>query len=346
MLQRLKHWWRRLRSPRGSATGAIILMYHRVADPPVDPCLLCVGPQQFAEQMEILRQHYDVLRLQECRQLRVNGTSQRPRVIVTFDDGYRDNLVSAKPILQRYEVPATVFVTSGFVGTEREFWWDELDRLLLQPGSLPPKLILHVNEELREWDLGDVADYSSERQSRCRHWSFIDPDDPTPRQRIYRDLVQVLYTMPLPQRHALLEELRVEAKAEANGRPSHLAMTPSQVQELAEGGLVEIGAHTITHPVLSAQPVELQRQEIQESQRRLQDIVSRPVRSFAYPFGTRTHYGPETVTLVREAGFTCACSNFTGFVLAEGDPFQLPRFMVFNWNGDEFARKLRQWFAE
>jgi peptidoglycan/xylan/chitin deacetylase (PgdA/CDA1 family) len=318
-------------------------MYHRVAEPGLDPCLLCVGRKQFAEQLEVLRKSCEIVPLRELQNsLRADGL-RRPRVALTFDDGYVDNLDNAKPILNRFEAPATVFVTSGFVGTTREFWWDELDRLLLQPGRVAASLRLRVEGTVREWSLGDYADYPPDRQANDAAWSLMDSHDPTPRHTVYRELVQVLYTIPLHERDALLEELRQQTDKPPEGRRSHRVMSPRQVQELAAGGLVEVGAHTMSHPVLSAQPAELQRQEIVESKHLLETWIGQPVRSFAYPFGTLAHYSPATVDLVRSAGYTCACSNFPGPVKSTTDPFQLPRHMVFNWDGSTFSKHLSSW---
>src|SRR4029077_8826074 len=133
--------------------GAIILLYHRVADPPSDPQLLCVTPKHFAEHLEVLRKQGYPTCLQEL------GCSLRDRkklprgVAVTFDDGYVDNLINAKRILQRYDVPATVFVTTGYVDQQRDFWWDELEKLLLHVDRVPENLRLHIDGRLYEWDL-------------------------------------------------------------------------------------------------------------------------------------------------------------------------------------------------
>ena len=114
------------------AARAVILLYHRVADLPSDPQLMAVTPRHFAEHLEVIRQ--------SCRPLRLHDLGEAlpdRSVVVTFDDGYADNLHHAKPLLAAHDVPATVFVTSGYVGSDREFWWDDLERILLETPSLP-----------------------------------------------------------------------------------------------------------------------------------------------------------------------------------------------------------------
>ncbi len=85
-----------------------------------------------------------------------------------------------------------------------------------------------------------------------------------------------------------------------------------EIQELANGGLVEIGAHTVTHPVLSRVAKDVQCVEIEQSKASLEQMLGRPVKNFAYPYGGRADYAPESVTAVRKAGFESACSNYPG----------------------------------
>jgi peptidoglycan/xylan/chitin deacetylase (PgdA/CDA1 family) len=108
--------------------------------------------------------------------------------------------------------------------------------------------------------------------------------------------------------------------------------------------LIEIGAHTVTHPSLSALPIASQREEIWQSKTGLEEILDRPVTSFAYPYGKRSDYSAETVALVREAEFVCACSNFAGLVSQSTDRFQLPRVHVPDCDGEEFVKQLSGWF--
>jgi peptidoglycan/xylan/chitin deacetylase (PgdA/CDA1 family) len=111
---------------------------------------------------------------------------------------------------------------------------------------------------------------------------------------------------------------------------------------MAEDGLVEIGSHTVTHPVLATLPVTAQRDEIRQSKAGLEDILGCEVTSFSYPHGS---YTPETVDLLREAGFTQACSSIADVVWQSTDGFQLPRRIVKDWDGEAFARRLEEWFS-
>ena len=122
-----------------SGGRVVVLVYHRVFEPPQDPQLLCVHPARFAEHLEHLRT-FTVLRL---RELDFAHLPERG-VVVTFDDGYLDNLQFAKPSLQKYGVPATVFAATGSTGTDREFWWDELERIA------PPSRYEQLHRQIRQ----------------------------------------------------------------------------------------------------------------------------------------------------------------------------------------------------
>jgi peptidoglycan/xylan/chitin deacetylase (PgdA/CDA1 family) len=117
------------------------------------------------------------------------------------------------------------------------------------------------------------------------------------------------------------------------------------VQKLAADGLVEVGAHTMTHPVLSELSVNSQYVEIAESKRKLEEVLGQAVTSFSYPFGGQSDYNAATMKLVKKVGFSCACSNFPGYVRWGSDPYQLPRYLVRDWDGDEFQEQLMSWFV-
>ena len=117
-----------------------------------------------------------------------------------------------------------------------------------------------------------------------------------------------------------------------------------EVQQLSKGELVEIGAHTVTHPQLSALSVKKQSWEIRESRRSLENLTNRLVMSFSYPFGSRGDFDDVAADLIRESGFQQACAAVPGVVTHKSDPYKLPRFIVQNWDGDEFTQRIRSAF--
>lgn len=322
------------------ASKALILMYHRVTELENDPHLLAVSPKNFAGHMEEIRNHFLPVTLQQVAADLLAGKVSNRTVVITFDDGYADNLYHARPLLEQNEIPAMVFVTTGQVDLQREFWWDELDRLLLQPGTLPTTMRLSVNGSGSEWDLGEASEYTRADFLRYRDWHIEREEDPTIRHRLFRWLFDRLGTLPEGERGKILDDLLVLTGAESSARHTHRTLANDELIDLAKGGLVEVGAHTQTHPLLAAQPVEEQRNEIQQSKERLEAILRHPVTSFAFPHGS---YTPETVSVLRATGFTCACTSNPDAVWKGADPLQLPRVGVRNWDPETFATWLRWW---
>jgi peptidoglycan/xylan/chitin deacetylase (PgdA/CDA1 family) len=122
-------------------------------------------------------------------------------------------------------------------------------------------------------------------------------------------------------------------------------MNRAELKALGEGGLIEIGAHSVSHLVLAAQPISLQQEEINGSKRQLEDFLGRAVTSFAYPYGCLDDINKNTIQLVRQAGFELACTSVAKFVSLRSSLFTLPRYTVRDWNGDEFAKRLRRAFS-
>jgi peptidoglycan/xylan/chitin deacetylase (PgdA/CDA1 family) len=335
-LQQVFHWFRNTIAP-----PALILLYHRVAEPGPDPWLLSVRPQHFAEHLKVVRKQGYPVGLKQINRALQNGKRIPRSIAITFDDGYANNLHDAKPLLELYDIPASVFVTSGYIGKNQEFWWDELEQILLPPQRLPEELHLDIKSHIQAWTLGPAVEYSEEdrqRDASRRAWEA----EPCSRLFFYYSVWQKLQPLPDGQRREALDKIRDWARREPVARPTHLPLTSEEVRMLEQGGLIEVGAHTVTHPSLTTHSLALQREEIQQGKSDLEEMLGHPVTSFSYPHG---NYTAETLALVREAGFNCACSTVPGVVRKRTDLFQLPRVEVLDWDGEEFARRLSAWFC-
>jgi peptidoglycan/xylan/chitin deacetylase (PgdA/CDA1 family) len=319
-------------------SGGMVLLYHRVADLASDPQLLAVKPQHFAEHLEIVKRKCSPVSLKELVGGLKEKTLPEHPVAITFDDGYADNLANAQPLLRRYGVPATVFVTARYVGSGREFWWDELERLILEPAFLPERLQLDKpNGGSLMWELGRE---DLHKPDAYRSWNVQLSENSTPRHTLYRSLCDLLRPLPEPSRVDVLEYIQKWAGAGSASRPTHLPLASEELKRLDQEELVEIGAHTCTHALLSNLSKTEQKKEVQGSKKVLEEILGHAVSSFAYPFGGRVDYTAETVEVVRQAGFELACANFPGTVWRRSDCFQLPRFLVRDWDGETFERWL------
>ncbi len=328
------------------ASRVLILMYHRVTEFKADPHGLSVTPEHFAEHLEVLKKHIRPLPLQQLVRALRDANLPRPAVAVTFDDGYADNLYNAKPLLQRFEIPATVFVTTGYLGSKGGFWYDRLERLFLRPGILPDRLRLTIDGRVYQWELADAANYREESSLEGQRSNEVGGKScPRGRHALYHSLDRLLRTLPDDNRRRLIDELYGWAGDGLVDGVSHRTLMPDEVVRLTDGNLIEIAAHTVTHPVLSTMPVGLQQSEIRQSKIQLEDILGRPVTNFAYPFGEPSDYTEQTVTLVREAGFTSACSTVPGWIRKGVNPYELPRHAVRDWDGETFEWHLARWFC-
>jgi peptidoglycan/xylan/chitin deacetylase (PgdA/CDA1 family) len=319
---------------------SVILAYHRVADLGSDPQLLSVSLKHFAQQLEFLRNHYLQLSLVELGNALRKKDLPKHSVAVTFDDGYADNSWNAKPLLEQHNVPATIFVTAGYVGKDDEFWWDDLERIILLTGHLPKELSLKIDNKTYEWNLTD------EDLSSLSGWHFFQDANPGSRQKIYKDLYFLLGTLDDQSRKGVLSQLRVWANVPETGRPGYRALNSNELRILDQSRSIQIGAHTMTHSSFAIQSLEQKKKEILGSKRLLENLLNHPVEVFSYPFGGREAIDREVLACVEEAGFKLACANYPASVFSDNDPFLLPRYIVRNWGQAEFARHLEEWFSE
>jgi peptidoglycan/xylan/chitin deacetylase (PgdA/CDA1 family) len=316
----------------------MILVYHRVAEANVDPWALGVSPAHFAQQLQVLNTIANPVSLRDLISANADGDLPPRPVCITFDDGYADNLHAAKPALEKYRVPGTVFVTPGYLDVPENLWWDELAKLVLDPATR--------QDEVRFSIKGNQYTYAFQPQagpdphSKWRAW------EPAPgaRQIAYLEIYNLLVKLPESERVQALAQLR--RGATYADRRQHRCLTRTELRELAEGDLVEIGAHTLTHPVLAELPVEQQQHEIGGSKHQLEALTGKEITSFAYPYGKKNHYTRQTVQTVRDHGFVCACSNFGGLATRSSNRFALPRFQPMDWDGDKFADVVEGWYRE
>jgi peptidoglycan/xylan/chitin deacetylase (PgdA/CDA1 family) len=313
--QKAGRWLRSRWQSRG-----LILLYHRVAEAVVDPFGICVSPAHFEAQMAALSTFTTPVRLAELVDGASRGCLPDRAVAVTFDDGYADNLAVALPILERYQIPATVFVVAGQLGGQ--FWWDVVSWAILTPARLPSNtLTLVIDGHIREWQ---------------------PIDSPNGRRQLLGELHRMLRPISAHMRDTILTDLLSWIGNESvNGVARSL--TRQEVIYLGDSQMISIGAHTMTHPPLARLTPFQQREEIEQSKTKLESLLNKPVTQFSYPYGMPADYSVETADLVQKAGFHCACTNIIDVVRAQSDLFQLPRFWVYDWGADQFMRRIEFW---
>jgi peptidoglycan/xylan/chitin deacetylase (PgdA/CDA1 family) len=273
---------------------AAILMYHRITGGTgFDPWSLRVSPARFSDHLDLLRKKFEVVSLQDLCACHRAGRIPARAVCVTFDDGYYDNLATAKPLLEQAQLPATVFVATGFLGSPG-FWWDRLTALF---GRIAAE---GIDADRVAAVLGLAAPLTLQHV-----WALV------------RDL-------PPARRDAVLARLSefvpIGDADDDRGRP----MTETEASRLA-GSLLSIGAHTVSHPWLPALDGTQIRHELSDSMRRCEEIAGVPVRTVAYPYGA---FDPVVVEGAASAGVECAVTTQPGSVTSDVSLLALPRLKV------------------
>jgi len=306
-----------------------ILMYHRVSALPKDPWDLAVDPALFEAQMAFLRSQRTPMAMDELVERLQSKTLPADAVAVTFDDGYLDNLVNAKPVLEKFAVPATVFVSTGFTDSSTPFWWDELAGMILE-SSGPAELQVTVPETALTLAWGQP-----ERADCDASWKGWDIPR-TARQRCHVAIWRALQSATEAQRADTFRVLRGAFKAPAD--PLGLPMTAAQLQELVAGSLVSIGGHTVSHRALTELDRSTSRLEIKAGGAQCRALTGLPVNGFAYPYG---NFDSEVSRDVAQSDFSWACTTEAQF-LDDGHPrlFELPRIAVTNSPMRVFIRSI------
>lgn len=289
-----------------------IFAYHRVLPVP-DPLRPGeVAAEAFEEQMRFLSRNFSVLSLREAASRLPQGMLPSRACCITFDDGYADNLTVAQPILEKYQLPATVFVATGYLDGQRMF----NDAVIDIVAACPQAWL-----DLEELDLG-------------RH-RLENIDDR--RAAITAILKRFRYRAPETREVDLARMLDIAA---CGALPAGAMLSRTQVRELAERG-VEIGGHTVTHPILAAVADERAQAEIVAGKQELEAIIGKPVKVFAYPNGKpQSDYAARHVAMARAAGFELAVTTANGVAIPPTDIFQLPRFMPWGASLTKLAARM------
>lgn len=298
-------------SPAGARAKLSILIFHRVLAAP-DP-LIPWEPdaRRFEWQIKYLSKIFNIIPLSEAVDRLQNGGLPPRAACITFDDGYADNLIVAAPILQRYRAPATVFVAPGYLDGGIMF------------NDIVIDLVRHAASPLL-----DLEDFGLGRHSVQN----IDE-----KLNAIGKILSALKYQSFEQRCHLARELL--ALHADHARPD-LMLSSTQLLAL-QSDLIEIGAHTINHPILAKLPSAQARQEIIDSKQQLEARLGRQVDLFAYPNGKPdTDYLCQHAQMVKEAGFKAAVSTAWGVPTLLSDPFQLPRFTPWDVKSNAFFARL------
>lgn len=260
--------------------------------------------QEFERQIAYCCRNYEILSLDAIAQyIHQRKTLPKKAVAITFDDGYSDNYHNAFPILNKYSVPATIFLTVGHIEKDNLFWWDKISYAIhhAQVNRLDIK-------ELGSYSLQSNADKAMATSSVVKRLKQI----PEAEKKSIVDSIMALCLTNIP-----------------DGLAKRLVLSWDQVKEMSDMG-ISFGAHTMNHPILTRLSFEQARQEIVESKEILEERLGREIRAFSYPNGKTGDYNETVVKMVERAGFEYAVTNIPQLVSPTVSPYQIGRIAELN----------------
>jgi peptidoglycan/xylan/chitin deacetylase (PgdA/CDA1 family) len=285
---------------RRRRSGLVILMLHKVNDRP-DPLPLTLTPGLFECVIREIMRGHEIVTLDDCvRDGRVDVSGNRLRFALTFDDGYRDNYELAFPILQRFNVPATIYLSTDHVNGKREFWHEQLTEAIM--ASNEPVL-----------DLSGIGyGRHSLRDARERHQVLV-------------RLNALLKFCDQQRRDAVVEQCvnRLGACATCP------MLTWDMARKMHRAGIA-FGSHTASHPILSREPRERVQAEVRDSKTEIERHLGGTVTAFAYPNGTTADFSDSVAQEVAGAGYRHACTTVPGINDEHTNPLFLRRINIHN----------------
>ena len=321
---KIKKWIKRQWKQFNTSPPVLVLMYHRVINLELDPWNKLVRP------------------LSHINKLIQNKNNTHPSLFITFDDGYMDNFLNAKPILEAYDLPATFFISTKQIGTSQTFWWDELTDLILNSPVLPKDLDLNFTHSFFSFDLKNDRILTEKLRNLHKTWNATLPP-PSLRAQLYVDLWGYLSNLEYHEQQQIMGQLREWAgKYSEDFEMNNISMEKSQLQSLSFNPLFQIGAHTNSHPLLPRLNKEEQKKEIYESKQFLESMSNLSIDSFAYPSGK---FDQNTLEILKSQGFKTAFTTNPRLVKPTTDPLLIGRYQVNNWTGKEFKQQLSKWMS-
>ena len=267
----------------------------------------------FKNQMEYLASNYYVCSLDEAVARLVSQDVPDNTVVITFDDGYRDNYLNAFPTLKNLSIPATIFLATDAIGSQRILWHDR---------------VFSAFRETRVMVLDGFGDHSQKyRLSTVEEKLFAQGE-----------FLKFIWSLDDHEKifwiDFLVERLEVIDCKEV----PDLMLSWEEVKIMHESG-ISFGSHTVTHPILSKLSVDRAREEIQESKAVIDQKLRTPIRTFAYPNGRKDDFNESTKRLLKEAGYVCALTTKFGANEIDEDLFDLRRATP--WDQDIYTFGLR-----
>ncbi len=315
-------------------------MYHRIEKVDTNPWGICISPQNFEKQICFLKENFNVITVDELVVAIDTGKFTDNSLCITFDDGYADNYIHAKSILEKYNCPATFFIATAFINQIKPFWWDELEMIFLHSKKLPAELNLNIGNENLSYQLNE-NELTHQEWLQHKKWKWHQVP-PTHRCKIFLSIWGKVIALTSGKIEMVMNELKQWSCFDAHKHPSRLPMTYEQLQELSQNDLFTLAIHTHTHYDLSHQKKQIQLKEIAACKKLLHNKFDVESLYFSYPFG---RYNFDTIQLVKELQLT-ACFTTEAVPVNKGsNKFLLGRYQPFNWNENTLKKHVYGWLA-
>lgn len=281
---------------------AIILRYHSIADFNKDNVYasqdITVRVKDFDKQIRYLSKRYKIIPLEELVLCIKNGKDiPQNSLVITFDDGYRDNYLNAYPILKKYGAHATFFITAGCIDNEEMLWTQKIFYIL---NLMKDKRINILNQQ-------------------------FELDDNKSKIKVANKIISMLKEIDQHQKDKLIEDLTKKLNLNIDNWKTDLMLSWEEVGELERFGF-SIGSHTLTHPNLPNSDTKLAKFELRESKLLIERMLNRPIKLFSYPNGgAKNHFNEKIKKIVKECGFIGAVTSVDGVIDKKVDIYELSR---------------------
>lgn len=312
----------------------IALMYHRIDVTDTDPWGICVSPENFEQQIQFLKSNLNVISIDNLIKQVTTGNIINNSVCITFDDGYADNYINAKSILEKYNCPATFFIATGYINQTKPFWWDELEMIFLHSKKLPPHVSLEIDGNSYKYVLNE-NELSDEQWQQHKQWKWFEAA-PTDRCKAFINIWEKL--KPLHYNEILIQLNKIKESCGYNENGEHrLPMNDQQLLKLSNNKLFSIGLHTHTHPDLQSKEKHIQAEEIVSCKKVLRNKLGIESNCFAYPFG---NYNNDTIEVSKSLNLSACFTTEAININAESDVAKLGRYQVLNSDITSFKSQL------
>jgi peptidoglycan/xylan/chitin deacetylase (PgdA/CDA1 family) len=320
----------------------IILMYHRVVNLDYDALELCVSKSHFEEHIQVINKYFQAVQIQKMANNLNKLSFGKKEIVITFDDGYADNFHNAKPILERYGTPATFYVVTGALNGKEEFSATYLEKAILESPDLPSIFEISISGKKYRWLINQEEPCRKIDYSQSKFGMPLN-NESLSRARLFFALTEIISTTSIEKRKEIFQQIADWTGEALLPRQDYLPMTSNELCVLANSNIFEIGAHTLSHSMLSCLSAKEQEKEVIQNKQYLENLLNRKIISFSYPYG---NYSSDTVRIIERLGFQNACTVVHRAVIRNTNPYLLPRYAVLDWDGDFFENKLRNWLTQ